>query len=372
MPAELPNEQSIQKTTELNAKRLLELQAILVADTPLIDVRAEIEFAAGAFPFARNYPILNDKEREQVGICYKQNGPLAAEQLGHQLVSGTGRESRIRGWCDFIDQNPGTQIYCFRGGLRSTLAQQWLQEQGYQVPKIEGGYKALRRSLLSVFDELPDLIIVAGKTGTGKTEFLARVANKVDLEMRANHRGSAFGKHLTEQPAQIDFENNVALDFLKVKGSPVLIEDESRLIGRINLPLPLQAKMSEAPVILLHDSIENRVERIKTEYISDQWQALFLQSDSEEGAHQALEILFTQSLNAIKKRLGPERHEKLSGMMDDAFGAKATDDFAAHCGWIRALLEEYYDPMYEYQLTKKQVRIIAEGDQDTLMKYAQN
>ena len=347
-----------------------QLQSILISDTPLIDVRAQVEFNAGAFPSASNIPILNDHERELVGTCYKNEGPEHARALGHKLVSGSTRESRIDNWCEFVEQNPGSQLYCFRGGLRSTLAQQWLKDRGYQIPKIEGGYKALRRSLLSVFEHLPNLIVVAGKTGTGKTEFLARVSNKVDLEHRANHRGSAFGKQLSEQPAQIDFENRVALDFLKTQSTPVLIEDESRLIGRINLPLPLQATMSEAPIILLEDTIENRVTRINQEYLVDQFEALREKTESAEKALNELKTIFLGSLDAIRKRLGPERYENLGDLMRAGFQAQSAGDFSGHNPWIRVLLEEYYDPMYEYQLSKKQTRIIDSGDQEALLKYA--
>lgn len=346
------------------------LQNILMTDTPLIDVRAQVEFAAGSFPSAINIPILEDAERERVGICYKKNGPDVAEQLGHEIVSGSVRDSRINSWCRFIDEHPKAQIFCFRGGLRSQITQQWLKESGYEVTKIDGGYKALRQSLLDVFENLPNLIVVAGKTGTGKTEFLARVPNMVDLEKRANHRGSAFGKQLSEQPSQINFENKVALDFLKLSTSSVLIEDESRLIGRINLPLPLQAKMKEAPIILLEDSLENRVERINKEYLVDQLHELTVQCDSVETAHEKLQSLFLTALDSIMKRLGSERHVKLSKIMNHAFVLQRQGDFSAHNDWIRLLLEDYYDPMYEYQLSKKQTRIIDQGDQEYLLKYA--
>ena len=347
-----------------------ELQAILVADTPLIDVRAEVEFESGAFPSATNLPILNNSERERVGTCYKNEGPDAAENLGHELVSGGTRDSRVQNWCKFIDNNPSAQIYCYRGGLRSTLAQQWLKDLGYQIPKIKGGYKALRRSLLDVFDNLPELIVVAGKTGTGKTEFLAKVTNKVDLEHRANHRGSAFGKQLTDQPAQVDFENSVALDFLRLSAQNVLIEDESRLIGRINLPLPLQKAMSQSKIILLEDSLENRVARINREYLVEQFDAIAIKTGSQENAHKELEQLFMDSLGAIKKRLGPERYEKLSGLMTLGFEAQRQGDCNEHNHWIQLLLEDYYDPMYEYQLSKKLSRIIDSGDQKALLKHA--
>lgn len=38
-------------------------RAILASDTPLIDVRAPIEFAQGAMPAALNLPLMNDDER---------------------------------------------------------------------------------------------------------------------------------------------------------------------------------------------------------------------------------------------------------------------------------------------------------------------
>jgi len=348
----------------------LPLQSILLSDTPLIDVRAEIEFKAGSFPSASNMPILNDHERALVGICYKDKGPDAAKALGHELVSGAIREDRIDAWSEFINQNPGAQLYCFRGGLRSTLAQQWLKERGIHIAKIEGGYKALRKSLLAVYENLPELLVVAGKTGTGKTEFLARVPNKVDLEYRANHRGSAFGKQLSEQPAQIDFENRVALDFLKLNSGPVLIEDESRLIGRINLPQQLQKAMAEAPIILLEDNIDNRIARINKEYLVAQFQALSTLTGSVSKAQDELELIFLNALGAIKKRLGPERHRSLVNQMEIGFQIQKTGDFSAHNVWIRVLLEEYYDPMYEYQLTKKQSRIIGSGTQDALLSNA--
>lgn len=49
-------------------------RAILASDTPLIDVRAPIEFARGAMPAAVNLPLMNDDERAAVGTCYKRQG----------------------------------------------------------------------------------------------------------------------------------------------------------------------------------------------------------------------------------------------------------------------------------------------------------
>src|SRR5690554_7334628 len=51
--------------------------------------------------------------------------------------------------------------------------------------------------------------VLSGLTGTGKTDVLAPMQQSIDLEGLANHRGSSFGKHVSAQPSQIDFENNL-------------------------------------------------------------------------------------------------------------------------------------------------------------------
>ena len=81
---------------------------IFKSNTPLLDVRAPIEFSEGSFPYAHNYPIMSDIERHQIGICYKTNGQDSAIKLGHELVHGNsgehhqameGKTSRRRSCC---------------------------------------------------------------------------------------------------------------------------------------------------------------------------------------------------------------------------------------------------------------------------------
>ncbi len=69
------------------------IRQILASNTPLIDVRAPIEFRQSALPAALNLPLMDDAERAAVGTCYKRHGADAALALGHQLVSGEVRES---------------------------------------------------------------------------------------------------------------------------------------------------------------------------------------------------------------------------------------------------------------------------------------
>ena len=247
---------------------------LLLDDTPMIDVRAPIEFASGALPFAANLPLMADEERHQVGICYKEQGQQAAIELGHQLVCGDLKAQRIKAWQNFMTANPNAVLYCARGGLRSQLSQEWLAEAGIECPKVEGGYKSLRGflfSYLSDYCQSHKFIILSGMTGTGKTEIIQQLSTGIDLEGAANHKGSSFGRPLDCQPAQIDFENKIALDLLKVQNQhpdkTVILEDESRNIGARHLPHYFSDLMAQSSFVVIDMDFEERLERLWQEYV---------------------------------------------------------------------------------------------------------
>ena len=77
----------------MNAEHARLLGELLLAGTPFIDVRAEIEFVRGTMPGAVNLPILDTAERERVGTCYKEKGQDAAIALGHRLVNGAVKDA---------------------------------------------------------------------------------------------------------------------------------------------------------------------------------------------------------------------------------------------------------------------------------------
>ena len=340
---------------------------IFLNDRPLLDVRAPVEFNKGAFPRAHNLPLMNDIERQKVGTCYKQHGQDAAIALGQKLVSGDIKAARIAACGEFARNHPDGYLYCFRGGLRSQLSQQWLADiGGMPYPRIIGGYKAMRGFLIETLEdavrECP-FVVVGGLTGTGKTEVLARLDEGLDLEGHANHRGSSFGKHATPQPGQIDFENRLAIDILKKRAAGIerfVVEDENRAIGSCSVPLPL---------VWLEDSLEGRVERILKDYVVDLC-AEFVAIHGEEEGFAAFAARLRDSLDRILKRLGGERHRRFATIMDAALAAQRRGegvDF--HRGWIAGLLAEYYDPMYAYQRESKAGRIVFSGDQDAVVDY---
>ncbi len=204
----------------MNLPQVEDFESLLCADIPLLDVRAPVEFAQGAFPHSHNIALLNDDEREQIGIRYKAKGNEAAIELGTELIQGDIKDQRIKAWAAFIDQHPDAVLYCFRGGMRSKIAQQWIQAAtGKVIPRVKGGYKSLRRYLIVQTESLVtkiDPIVLSGRTGSGKTKLIKALPNTIDLEGLANHRGSSFGRQLSPQPTQINFENAIAIELMKL------------------------------------------------------------------------------------------------------------------------------------------------------------
>lgn len=351
--------------------------SLILNGIPLLDVRASIEFLLGHLPTSANYPILSDDERVAVGICYKVTGRDEAVALGHQLVSGENQENKIKAWQKFYRENSNAVVYCARGGMRSKLTQSWLKDLGIDLPRVHLGYKGLRNYLLSAMNAVNDhpILVVSGDTGTGKTELLQGFSAKIDLEGLANHHGSAFGKNITQQPAQATFENALAVDYIQKQQSPIwFVEDESRSIGKIYLPESLYEKMCQSPLVVVEEALEKRLYRISQLYFVEMSQKYRDVYGEEEGWIQYSEYL-QKGLSALQKRLGLTRYTVLQRYLDKALQDQIkTNNIEMHFLWLSPLLTEYYDPMYQYQLNKKKDRVIFRGDyqsvRDFMLSYA--
>ena len=327
--------------------------ALLKTQPPLLDVRAPVEFRQGKLPNSFNAPILNDAEREQVGTTYRRDGHDAAVLLGHELVSGATRTQRIEQWQKYCLENTDAQIMCWRGGQRSALAQQWLAAQGVQRERVAGGFKAVRHGSLHVLaNPQKRWWLVSGRTGSAKTPLVQSLQSGIDLEGHANHRGSAFGRRLTPQPTPVTFECALASAYLRLPGENLVVEDESRTIGRIGLPQVWHEQMLQAPIALVEASFEERVEHIHKEYVAE---AL---DEHRDAGLMPTDLLgrYEEALVRIKRRLGGARLADLTLRLQQAFAGK-TD----HRDWISYLLREYYDPMYDFQLQRKTARIQFRG-----------
>jgi tRNA 2-selenouridine synthase len=351
---------------------------LFLQDLPLMDVRAPVEFSKGSFPTATNIPLLDDQQREQIGTRYKDSGQDEAIRLGLQLATPEIRAQRLQAWLSYCQKNPQGFLYCFRGGLRSRTTQQWLREQGVDFPLVQGGYKAMRRFLIDELEqsaaEVP-LVCVSGLTGVGKTRLLRKIRHHVDFEGIANHRGSAFGRDALDlQPSVIDWENRVAIEFIKHRdsfpGKPVFVEDEGRRIGRINMPDYLFAALLKAPRAILQVATQTRIKVISEDYILRSWPAY--QQAYGDTAEREFSAFVLDNLERIQKRLGGELYQQVKRCFEYALQEFFRNGSAAEFNdGIKILLEQYYDPMYRYQIKNKNPEIIFEGPELEFLQWAE-
>ena len=352
------------------------LTSLFTCDIPLMDVRSPGEFEHGAFPCAYNLPVLDNEQRAQVGTCYKQTGQNDAIALGHKFLSGQTLANRTQAWIEFAQQHPQGYLYCARGGMRSHKVQERLKQQGIDYPLIPGGYKTLRRFLLNTLDQAEEkfeFITLGGPTGSGKTHFLHSFQdNKIDLEGLAHHRGSSFGKRVQPQPTQINFENALAIALLKAEARGIktlILEDESKLIGRRCLPVNFQKIIKEAPLLLLEKDIESRIKTISNDYILDNLNDYQKHHGEQKGFTLfSNDLLF--NLKRISRRLGGERYAKIELMMYEAITQyQKYSNKDAFYPVIQWLLVNYYDPMYNYQLTRKHQPVLLRGSTSHITQW---
>jgi tRNA 2-selenouridine synthase len=87
----------------------------LNSSSVLLDTRSPSEHVQGHIPNAISFPLFSDEERAQVGICYKQEGPEAAVELGLTIVSPK--------MVDFVKTAKQlvpervVRLHCWRGGI---------------------------------------------------------------------------------------------------------------------------------------------------------------------------------------------------------------------------------------------------------------
>ena len=331
----------------------------------VIDVRSQGEYEKAHFGNTINIPILSDSHRHDVGLTYKTEGSEAAKALGHKLVSGDYKEELIYQWCASIKSHPQelALIFCWRGGLRSQLAQDWVYQNGCEVFRVDSGYKGLRHEALKTLENPAPFVILSGMTGSGKTRLIHKLRHFIDLEGLANHRGSAFGSHFgASQPQQATFENKLAQSLYQVADN-IVLEDESPNIGRCHLPDSIYARMTKAPMVMIETPARLRAFEIYKEYIQTPLA-------SGRPLHE-LEYSFAQNIERIRNKLGGLVCDKIKSLLSKSFKADAMDEdnMAAHLDWIDRLLTQYYDKQYLYSLSLKSRKTLFKGSWEDCLYF---
>ncbi len=302
--------------------------AQLDAFDTIIDARSESEYAEDRLPGAVNWPTLNDEERRIVGTEYKQVSPFVARKRGAAMASRNIAAHIDR---ELMDKPKDWKplVYCWRGGKRSGSLAIVLDQIGFKVQVLEGGYREYRRAVSADLEQLPlrfDYRVVCGKTGSGKSRLLAalreRGAQVLDLEELANHRGSVLGLVPgSPQPGQKQFDSRVwdALRHFDA-ARPVWIESESKKVGELRVPDKLVERMREAPCVRIELPLDARVALLMEDYD-------FFVKDVPA---------FCERLDALRSLRG---NEVVNGWQEAAKSGRVEEV-------VRDLLVRHYDPVY--------------------------
>ena len=300
---------------------------LLDKNTPVIDVRSPAEYADGHISVAVTLPLFSDDERAKVGTTYTKVGKPEAIDLGLEIVGP--KMTFLAKKAKTIGSAGKLKIHCWRGGMRSEKMAWLFELVGLEVTILNGGYKAFRQQLLNDFKNLQNLIVLQGPTGSGKTMILNELEKKgeqiLDLEKRANHKGSAFGAiGLGKQPSTAQFQNNLYADVLELDVSRrIWIESESLSIGKVYLPETLWETMNNSNVIELDIDKPIRAKRIVEEY-----------GNLDRN-------LLAESIEKIKNRFGGDRTKKALELLHEQKLEEVT-----------MLLLDYYDKGYSFSKNK--------------------
>lgn len=290
---------------------------------PLLDARSTSEYNRGHIPGAQSLPLMDDEARKIIGTIYKQQGREAAVLKGFELIGPEFYQKIIRASELAPDKN--VMVYCWRGGMRSNIIAWLLQMAGFKVVLLKGGYKTFRHWVIDQYTLSRNLIVLGGRTGSGKTEMLhmLKAANEqvIDLEGIAHHKGSAFGAlGQPQQFLQEHFENHIAWELSFTNSSePLWIENESRHIGKNQIPNALFEQIRTASKLTVNVDWETRTNRIMQEYG-------YFETD-----------VLIEKTQDVSRRMGPQNAKAAIQHLTDG-------DIRS---WVEKMLI-YYDKTYEH------------------------
>ena len=239
----------------------------------IIDARSPREYAEDHIPGAVNMPVVNNDEYAEVGTLHRTD-KMAAYSIGVRYSLA----NIARHLSEDLPKYPKhgkVLVYCFRGGKRSKLWFDALETIGYDVQKLQGGWKAYRRWVNEQLETLPATLnyhVLSGPTGCGKTRLLHALRETgcqvIDLEALACHRGSIIGAVPgVPQPTQKYFDTMLLQELAQCDPArPVWVEAESKKIGNVQIPATMLDAMRKGKTIRVHADMQQRVQLWRQDY----------------------------------------------------------------------------------------------------------
>jgi tRNA 2-selenouridine synthase len=299
-------------------------------------MRSPAEYEQGHIPGAISLPLFQDHERAEVGTIYKKQGKDKAFDRGLEII-GPKLHLMVKEVRRWSRTGEPVYIHCWRGGMRSGSFAWLLNQAGIETIIIDGGYKAFRQFIREFYGSLPNLQILGGFTGTGKTEVLHQLLEigeqVLDLEELACHKGSVFGGFgARSQMTSEQFQNEIYFKLQNFNtAQPIWVEDEGISIGKVFLPDTLWLNMQASPLTILHLDMETRIQKLVSEY------GKFTIDQLE------------QAILSIEKKLGQPR-------------TKEAIDALHHGDLIKVaiLVLHYYDRAYQKNIDRRKNMIVKE------------
>ena len=254
----------------------------------LFDIRPAGAFNRGSLEHAQSFPIVKDTDVENFINQLSSNN----QKLPLHLVDLDGNTAKL---------------------LSNRI----------EADYLEGGYKSFKTWRNNVFQDGPQIKVLCGFSGSGKTEILKQLeadGNQViDLEELAAHNGSAFGRiHNSPQPSHEHFQNKLLSFWLSLNPEkPVWIEEKGPFLGKNGLPEYLYKNMQNATKIVLDVPFEIRLKSITKTY---------RKMDRSS---------FRSSIKSLVKRMGMSQNHKALHYFDSGQTKKCFE-----------LLLQYYDNAY--------------------------
>jgi tRNA 2-selenouridine synthase len=297
----------------------------------LFDVRSPKEYEEYHIPGARCLSIFSNDERAEIGTIYKQISKEEAMERGLEIVAPKlpGFYKKIK---SEMVKNPEKQvvIYCARGGMRSKSIAQTMSMMGIECLQLEGGIRSYRKQIERLLEEYVQInkkiIVIEGHTGTMKTKFLEKLQKEgypvLNLERMAGHKGSIFGRIGEDPASQKKFESRLFERLKELKDSQALIiESESKRIGRVVVPdFLLEGKYTGTRIHI------DMPFSLRVKYICEVYDPLLHRKEIEEAVIKLSKRIPAAIVTEIKDALTVQDYGKV----------------------VSFLLENYYDPKYEF------------------------